>query len=98
MAEHLSSEQKVAGSSPVWSRVCAVVVIRRFRVRIPGGIELCPVGPTVRRLTTEVLPMKNPFLSYLKARPGKSYSHNFFLSWIFRGAKLPIGSKIVVDS
>ena len=29
------------------------VDIRRFRVRIPGRI-LCPVGPTVRRLTTEL--------------------------------------------
>ena len=29
-----------------------VVVIRRFRVRIPGRI-CCPVGPTARRLTTD---------------------------------------------
>ena len=50
MVEHLSSEQKVVGSSPIWSKAC--VVIRRFRVRIPGEIHR-PVGPTVRRLTTE---------------------------------------------
>ena len=63
MAEHLSLEQKVVGLSPVWSRVGVVVVIRRFRVRIPGGIVLCPVGPMVRRLTTEVLPIHLFFIS-----------------------------------
>ena len=39
MVEHLSSEQKVVGSCPIWSKLCVGVAIRRFRVRIPGGID-----------------------------------------------------------
>ncbi len=56
MVEHLSLEQKVAGLSLVWSRtLCAAVVIRTFRVQIPGRTELSPVGPMVRHLTTEFI-------------------------------------------
>jgi hypothetical protein len=53
MAEHLSSEQKVVGlcQKRIESHL-EYVVIRRFRVRIPGKIY-SPVGPMVRRLTTD---------------------------------------------
>ena len=39
--------------------------IRRFRVRIPGRFHQRPVGPTVRRLTTDsILPQNTFFLVF----------------------------------
>ena len=45
MVEHLSLEQKVVGSSPIQSNYCVIwIVIRRFRVRIPGEIGTVPLA------------------------------------------------------